>query len=111
MDQLKREAASRLVRAALFFQQQHQQRVGVSNPRPHKTPSRPGEYPRKRTGVGQAAVVYGPESPADIAAFMKVRLGLVPSGKHLAILEFGRQRLGFLKTAADLESQIKTILS
>ena len=63
VETVRQEAAKRLLRAALFFQAQHQQRLGVSNPRPHKTPSRPGEYPRKRTGAGQASVVYG--RPAD----------------------------------------------
>lgn len=113
MDQVRREAANRLLRAAAYFVAQHQQLVGVSNPRPHKTPSRTGEYPRKRTGEGQAAIVYGPTSPDDIAQELKVRMGLLPSGKHMAILEFWdkMQRLGFLKTAADLESQIKALLS
>jgi hypothetical protein len=111
VEKVKQEAAKRLLRAALFFQAQHMQRLGVSNPRPHKTPSRPGEYPRKRTGQGQASVVYGPESIAGIAAEMKVRIGLVPSGKHLAILEFGRDRLGFVKTMADLQEQLKALIS
>lgn len=111
MDQVRQEAADRLLRAAVFFQTQHQARVGVSNPRPYLNSSKVGEYPRKRTGGGQAGVVYGPEMPAEVAQALKVRLGLLPSAAHLAILEFGRERLGFIKTAADLEGQVQTILS
>jgi hypothetical protein len=45
-------------RATVFFWQKCQEEVGVSNPRPYATPSRPGEPPRKRTGFGQRNIRY-----------------------------------------------------
>jgi hypothetical protein len=130
IEQLRREAANRLLRAAVYFQTQHQQRLGVPNTgtarkRTRDTvagkkgsqytvylnPSRPAEYPHKVTGAGQANVTYGPETQDEVAKELKVRIGLKPLGGHLAILEFKRDRLGFLKSAAELQDQVKALLS
>lgn len=137
MEEARREAAERLLRAAVYFQDQQRQRVGVSSPGERRrrtrdtvagkkgstytvypSPSKQGEYPRKQTGKGQADIVYGPETAAEIIAEgLKVRIGGVVNndnpkvGNHLLFLELERQRLGFAKTAADIEPQIKGILS
>lgn len=107
----KEEMAARLLRAIVFFQQHQQQRVGISNPRPHRTPSQPGEYPRKRTGFGQKGVVYAPGSvPEVIAEGLRVRAGQLANSHYMLILETKRDRLGFAKTFGDLAPQLKRIL-
>ncbi len=42
--------------AAIYFENAVKIRLNVSNPRPHTTPSRPGEPPRKRTGSLQGNI-------------------------------------------------------
>ena len=49
--QVQQEAARRLQRTAQWFQDQLIARLSLSNPRPYLNSSRPGEYPRKRTGT------------------------------------------------------------
>ncbi|MEK7767082.1 MAG: hypothetical protein AAB368_12670, partial [bacterium] len=50
--------ANDLVRTVVFFHTGLQLVLNKSNPRPYKTPSKPGEPPRKRTGFGQRNVQY-----------------------------------------------------
>jgi len=105
------EGAKRLLRCAVYFQQQHMQRLNKSNPRPYKTPSLPGEYPRKRTGFGQGNIVYGPKTiPEVVAAGLKIHLGMMTNANYMLILEFYRDRQGFLKTMHDLQPQLKAFL-
>jgi hypothetical protein len=132
------EGAERLLQAALFFQQQHMQRLNVANsrgPMPVKfkgrryhgthiedvdvaftamgypNSSRPGEYPRKRSGFAQANVVFGPETPDEIVhQGLTVKLGVRSNAAYLATLEFLRERKGFLDTMKDLQPEIKAIL-
>lgn len=108
----KEEAASRLQRAAIFFQTQLIRRLSVSNPRPYKTPSKPGEYPRKRTGNAIANVLAAPlDVPGIIAGGFKVRAGVGEPGRYLAILELFKHRLGFVRTMEDLRPLLKAILT
>ena len=65
---LKAASVTGLLRAAVFLQTTHKRLLNVSNPRPYGTPSAAGEYPRKRTGQGQASVVYYPRTQAQAAA-------------------------------------------
>lgn len=105
------EGARRLLRAAVYFQAYHQEKLSVSNPKPHTTPSLPGEYPRKRTGFGIASVVYGPATvPEIIDGGLKIRLGILQNAWYMIHLEVNVQRLGFQKTAALLEEPIRAIL-
>lgn len=133
----KMEAASRLLDAALYFQAQHMQRLNTSaqperrrvkfrkgdfiiSPAGRKitsrtvtvytNPSKPGEYPHKRTGFGQANVLYGPQTAEEVAKDLTVKLGVSAGGSYLEILEFLRDRKGFLDTMREIEPQIKTIL-
>ncbi|MDE2020526.1 MAG: hypothetical protein KGJ13_09345 [Patescibacteria group bacterium] len=133
----KKEAASRLLDAAIEFQRQHMQRLNTSaeperrqvkfragdfiiNSKGRKitsrtvtvytNPSKPGEYPHKRTGFGQSNVLFGPTDPEDIAKDLTVRMGVSAGGSYLEILEFLRDRKGFLDTMRDIEPQLKTIL-
>lgn len=110
-ERVKREMASRLLRAAIFFQTQQMQRLNRSNPRPYKEPSVAGEYPRKRTGAGQAGVVYAPLTiDGIIAAGLRVRLGQTRNSWYILMLEIFRDRLGYRKTLEDLRPQIAAIL-
>ena len=111
VDAAKKEAAQRLQRAAVFFVTNHQSRLGISNPRPHKTPSLPGQYPRKRTGFGIAGIITAPTSAAGIAAEgYRVRIGQIENSSYMLILELYKNRLGFKRTADDLRDRIKIIL-
>lgn len=108
---LKEESARRLQRAMDFFWKAHTKRLDVSNPRPYENSSKPGEYPRKRSGGLIGGVVYGPETVQGIIAeSLKIRAGLLPSARYGLILEFHRQRKGFLATMNDLKPQLKAIL-
>jgi hypothetical protein len=123
-------AANRLLRAAVFFQNEHRkflsiQNVGVRKKRTRDTAggkkgsqytiypnvSKPGEYPRRVTGEGSANVAYEPTTVRGVIdAGLKVRIGLRFAGKHLAILELWRHRLGFAESAKRLANQVKAIL-
>lgn len=105
------EGAGRMLRAAAFLQTQYKTRVNVSNPRPHDTPSKAGEYPRKVTGFGQSHVLYGPTSVADVVAGgMKVRVGVMKNAHYMLILELFKGRLGFRAMAAELKGIVRAIL-
>ncbi len=41
---------------------------------------------------------------------MKLRAGEMPQGKHILILEFFRDRKGFLDCMRELEPQLKAII-
>lgn len=136
MRQAQQAAGKRLLRAALYFVQYHQQKTGLSAEPYTRTrtrttsrgpkgstytdyarPSRPGEYPRKRTGGGQANILYDPPTPAGAGAEGKVRIGarnlqLIgnPPLPHMLFLESKRDRLGFRQSAADLKDQIRALL-
>lgn len=107
---LRNASAKGLLKAALFFQAQHQQRLAKSNPRPYVTPSQPGEYPRARTGAGRAGVMVDPPSVEAIAREGRVRIGYVQNVFYMLVLELGHNRLGLLQTLKDLKGQLKAII-
>lgn len=114
--------ANGMLRAMVFFQTTHMQKLnvpntGVSVKRKHDTrqiigmsivtgfkkgstytiypnPSKPGEYPRKITGQGQAGVVYGPTTAEAI-----IDNGMVAHIGHLAFLAGQTFGQGGRKTA------------
>lgn len=47
--ELRRRVDQRVKAAALVLQAEHKKDLSVHNPPPHKTPSRPGEFPKFRT--------------------------------------------------------------
>ena len=117
--------ASRMLRAAQYVQAEHMNRVGKPNVYRDKKwidNSKPGEYPRKRSGDGQKGVVFGPDTPEGIVAEgMIVRLGQTMPSKHMLHLEFGRyvalgvwikfNRLGWRRTAADTISRVRALVT
>lgn len=138
LQQVKEQAAKRLLRAAVFFQQQQMQRLNTSAEPFRKRikfkkgdfvlgpgggkrtgyyvtryarPSKPGEYPHKRTGNLQANVVLSASSIAQILADgLSVKSGLRENADYGLVLEFLRDRLGFMQTMKDLQPELKAIL-
>lgn len=110
-EQVKREAAQRLQRAAVFYMTQHQMKLSVSNPLPYLTPSKPGEYPRKRTGAGIGSVLFAPvDAQGIIDGGFKVRIGIARNAWYMLHLENNMDRLGFQDTLRLLRREINTIL-
>lgn len=117
--------ASRMLRAVQFVQMEHMARIGKPNVYRDKkwiASSKPGEYPRLRTGEGKKGVVYGPDTPEGIVAEgLIVRLGQTAPSRHMLALEFGRymalgvwikfNRLGWRKTAADTISLVRALIT
>jgi len=111
LDKAKQQAAKRIQRAAVFFKDVHQGKLAVSNPRPHTTPSKPGEYPRKRTGALQKHVaIEFLDTNSIIANGLKTRIGIPANVVYGMFLELNMDRLGFAETAELTEPLIRAIL-
>ena len=108
-EELRKAAANGLVRAAEMFQNQMFQRVSVPNPPPHKDSSKPGEYPRLRTGEGQRAIAKLPSTIGEVMRSLKVSVGFQAGKAHLLILELKRNRLGLQKTLEDLKPVLSAL--
>ena len=95
-------------RMVVFFWQQVQNALNVSNPRPHTTPSRPGEPPRKRTGFGARNVVYDLDPAAQAG-----RVGLMRNALYMGFLEIGTRRIKprpwLLATLKKIAPQLRAI--
>lgn len=109
--QTEDEMAGRMLVAAVFFTSQHQQKLGKSNPSPHTKPSKPGEYPRKRTGFLQKSVGWSPGNVLAVKTSKKILIGYDANAFYGPVLEIMRKRLGLLKTFTDLLPQLSAIVS
>jgi hypothetical protein len=110
MGELRQKAAQKLLAVAAHFVTVHMGFLNVSNPRPYVTPSKPGEYPRKRTGFGQRSVLFQPSSVTGvISEGLKVRVGYLANAKYMLILELYRRRLGLLETLRRTKPQLQAI--
>jgi len=95
LDELDLMFAERLQRCEAMYATWLQEKIGVSNPKPHNSPSRPGEFPKKRTGFGQAGVAFEPSSKeAIIAAGLFVKLGYIENAFYMELLVQKYKRLG-----------------
>ena len=101
--------ADRLLRMAVYFQTQHKLRLNVSNPRPYLNSSKPGEYPRARTGFGRDSVMYEPTSRSEVRRDLTIRIGYLVNAFYMPVLELTRNRLGLRKTLDDLHPQLQLI--
>lgn len=84
-------------------------RLNVSNPKPYTTPSRAGEYLRKRTGFLQAHIVIEPRSLDDIAKQGRVRIGYGMSAFYGAIWENkpeNQRRKGLLAALDEIKPEL-----
>lgn len=106
--QVKGLAYERVARAVVFFWRSCQQALSISNPRPYRTPSRPGEPPRLRTGHGRSQVQYTIDREAG-----EGRVGVGQAGRYMAYLELGTSRVQarpwLLATLRKVESRLKAI--
>lgn len=85
---LQATAWKNLVRAVVFFHTQLLLALNVSNPRPYRTPSLPGEPPRKRTGWGQRHVLYELDEAGRSA-----RVGVSVNAAYMAMLDQGTRHI------------------
>ena len=107
---LKRRIGQALARCAVLFQTWHKQQLNKSNPAPYADSSKPGEYPRARTGFGRDATTYDPQSPAQMAEQGFVLMGYLVNAWYMGYLETMKGRLGLKKTLEDLQPKLKAIL-
>lgn len=108
-DDIRAAAARGLIRASAMFQQQMRQRVSVPNPPPYLNSSKPGEYPRLRTGEGQRALMQEEKTFQEVLARMAIKVGFDAGKAHLLILELHHMRLGLVRTLEDLRDVLKEL--
>ena len=84
---LEEKAWRGLQRAVVFYHSQLLLVLNKSNPRPYKTPSAPGEAPRKRVGYLQRNVLFELNAKDKSA-----RVGITVQAKYGAFLELGTKR-------------------
>lgn len=77
-----------LLRAVVYYHSALLAALNVSNPRPHETPSPPGQPPRKRTGWLQRNVLYETDEKAGLA-----RVGITKNARYGLFLELGTGRM------------------
>lgn len=119
MVRYKRIAANRrlqladgLIRAALLLLQKHQANLNRSNPYPYLTPSRPGEYPRKRTGFGSAGYSLSSTNRAEIAALLtpRVSVGVSDAAKYMETFLIDMGRKGINDTKEEVRAEMRRII-
>ena len=110
IDRVRREAARRLLAAALTLQTDHRTDLSIGNPAPHTSPAPKGQFPRLRTGGGRANVAVAPASIAEVMARGAVAVGYRPAGVHLVYLG-GRGWRWVVDTLARERSKINRILA
>lgn len=77
-----------LVKAIVYYHTRLLEAVNVSNPRPHVTPSQPGEPPRKRTGWLQRHIRYELDQASG-----RGRVGVAVNAIYGLYLELGTRRM------------------
>lgn len=82
MTGVRKEAARRLLAAAITLQTHHRRDLSRGNPAPHGNPALKGEFPRLRTGGLRAGVAVEPASLAAVMATGRVVVGYRPAALH-----------------------------
>lgn len=82
IDRVRREAARRLLAAAITLQTAHRTDLSVGNPSPHTNPAPKGQFPKLRTGGLRAGVAVSPASIAEVMSRGSVGVGYRPGGMH-----------------------------
>lgn len=106
LELIETEAARSILRAATFFADAHKGLLSVGNPRPYKTPSVPGQYPKVRTGALKKGTQYFPRQLAQVKREGRVRVGYLQSVFYGLVLELKLRRLGLLETLRRTRQQI-----
>lgn len=98
MEIVRMDVMARLGRAADVLVRKHRERLGVPNPAPHLNSSRPGEFPRERTGNLLADVTIERDAT-------EVRVGHTSAAPYNVPLAMsGRLTLG--ETAMQVRSEL-----
>jgi hypothetical protein len=131
---IQKQAAENLLAAAVLYENTLRQKVSTHSPfykqkrvrdtsatktggpvgstyRIYNNPSRPGEYPKLRTGAGQKSITHEPHTVAEVMKTLYVRVGYVEGDHHLLFLEFGRGNNGGRKGLIDLLDEMRPQLS
>lgn len=106
---VRREAARRLLAAAITLQTDHRLDLSRGNPAPHRSPAPKGEFPRLRTGGLRAGVAVEPASIPAVMSGGRVVVGYRPSAAHGAYLG-GRGWQWLLDTLRREKGKIDAIL-
>lgn len=109
IEEIKIAAARGLIRASHMFQQQMRQRVSIPNPPPHLNSSKPGEYPRLRTGEGQRALMQEEKTFQEVLKRLAIKVGFDKGKAHLLALELKAARLGLVRTLTVLRDVLKEL--
>ena len=108
--EIRDQLARRMTAAVLYFVAQHQQKLNVSNPIPHLNPSKPGEYPKKRTGFLQSSVAFSPGTLPEISRDLSISIGYDANAFYGPVLEVMRNRLGLVATLHAVLPQMTAII-
>jgi hypothetical protein len=108
--ELRKSIAKRLIVAAVTLANEHQKNLSVGNPSPHDTPSKPGEYPRLRTGFGRAQVTADPMDVTAVEKSLSVTVSIREAGWYLEWLVEGQGRLGLLDTFEEHRQRISQLV-
>lgn len=110
VERIRREAARRLLAAAITLQTLHRTDLSSGNPAPHANPAPRGEFPRLRTGGLRAGVAVAPASIPEVMTKGSVAVGYRPSALHGLYLG-GRGWKWVLDTFARERSRIDRVLA
>lgn len=107
---LRKLIAERLLAAAEELREEHKERLNIPNPPPHLDSSRPGEYPRRRTGVGRESVIVAPDDTAAVSRTLTTRVGHTVEALYMNdLLRSGR--LGLWETTQDILPVLREIVT
>lgn len=111
---LERDIGMKLARCAIFILNHHQQKLGIPCPSnrvqsvngsptiQYYNASRPGEYPKKRTGFLQSSVASAPTTIPELGKQKRVQIGYARAAFYGPVLEIMMKRLGLVRTLTDL---------
>lgn len=110
MARLHRSTAEGLLLCAETLKVNLRARLNVLNPPPYKNSSKPGEYPRRRTGTGRESLEVIPSTLEEAVRTLKVRLRYQPQGWYMLFLERYRDRLGLEHTLREFLPLLRTLV-
>lgn len=90
--------AEQLMRLAKRIAEKHQENLGTLYP----PASKPGQYPRKRTGNLQRSTVVRPRTVREIERTGQVQIGYLQRAYYGVILEYDMDRTRLADTIRDL---------
>lgn len=101
------EAAQRVHNAAVFFVKEAEKLLG----NPHPPASKPGQYPRKRSGILSRGITFTPSTVMAIYRTLRVKMGYTRKAWYGTILEKKRKRLGLQAMQRRLRKQLANVVA